>query len=250
MNALRRLIRWMVPAVCAVLASCIDGSEEYWLAADGSGRAEIRYEVPASFATSLGGISGVEDLLDRFVRETPTLHHVTRAVTRRHDRLTVELKGDFKSVRDLIAAVSGDSALTPAGGSSPLEPLIGDFAIQQAGTRVNFERTVHPGRAIPGSALLPASQFKGRRLVYQLHLPVAARDSNATRTADGGRTLIWERPLDGGMLKPLALRFEADLPLPWHWLAAGVGGTGLLAALAVYALRRRRNRRTAEPPVT
>ena len=43
MQILRRLARWFVLAGCGLLASCIDGREEFWLAGDGSGRAEIRY---------------------------------------------------------------------------------------------------------------------------------------------------------------------------------------------------------------
>ena len=247
MTALRRLLQLLVPAICAVLVSCIDGREEYWLAKDGSGRAEIRYEVPAAFATSMGGIRGVEEMLDRFVRETPTLSDVTRSVTRRGDRLTVEFKAAFGSVQDLIAAVSGESALTPVGEASPLDPLIGEFDIRQQGARVTFERTISPGRALPGSALLPSSQLKDRRLTYILHLPVAARQSNATDTADHGRTLIWEHPLESGTLRKFSIGFQADLPVPWRWIAVAVGVICLLAMLGVLLALRRRRR---QPPVT
>lgn len=249
MSTLRRLLRLLAPAICAVLASCIDGREEYWLAADGSGRAEIRYEVPAAFATGLGGTRGVEEMLDRFVRETPTLSAVTRNVTRRGDRLTVEFKAAFGSAEELIAAVSGESALTPAGEASPLDPLIGRFDIRQQGTRVAFERTVSPGRALPGSALLPSSQLRDRRLTYILHLPVAAWQSNATRTDDHGRTLIWEHPLDSGTLAKFSISFQADLPLPWRRIAAAAVAICLLAALGTRLVLRSR-RRPPAPTVT
>ncbi len=254
MNTLRLVLRLLAAAVCVALVSCIDGYEEYWLERDGSGRAEIVYDVPASFASTMGGVEGVENLLDRFVRETPTLHEVTREVTRRGDRLTVSLKARFKSVTDLIDAVSGESVLAPSGESSPLDPLIGDFDISQTGTRVSFRRTVRPGRALPGSALMPASKLKGRRLVYILHLPVPAAQSNATRTEDGGRTMVWECPLDSGKLRPQPLEFVADLPLPWGWIAGG-GGLGVVCLAAAVARLRRmwrgKGRPVQEsPPVT
>lgn len=248
MDAIRRLTRLLAAAACLVVVSCIDGREEYWLESDGSGRAEVRYEVPAGFVASIGGIGGVEDVLDRFVKETPTLSGVTRSVTRHGDRLTVEFKGNFKSVQDLIAAVSGDSALRPAGETSPLEPLIGDFVVRQQGARVEFQRTIYPGRALPGSALLPASQLKGRSLVYLLHLPVVPDESNATRTADHGRTLIWEHSLESGVLRKFSLHFQAELPLPWGWIAAGVAAIGLVVAVILHAIIRRR--RAARPLVT
>ena len=36
--------------IAALLSSCIDGREEFWLRGDGSGAAEVVYEVPAAAA--------------------------------------------------------------------------------------------------------------------------------------------------------------------------------------------------------
>lgn len=243
MNFIRHLFRLLACAGCLLLFSCIDGHEEYWLEADGSGRALIRYDVPAAFAASMGGIAGIEEVLDRFIRETPTLTDATRQVTRREERLTVELKASFKSVVDLIDSVSGDSALVPAGVESPLEPLIGKFDVRQQGLKVDFTRTVFPSKALPGSFFMPAAQLDGRHLVYILHLPTAARESNATRTEGDGRTLIWDQPFKGGAVKQLALRFKADLPLPWRLIAGAAGGLGGLCGLVVVAVRVLRRRR-------
>jgi hypothetical protein len=243
MSMLRLFIRLLAGAGCLLLLSCIDGHEEYWLESDGSGRAAIRYDVPAAFATRMGGVAGVEALIDQFIRETPTLTHATRQVTRHGDRLQVEFKASFGSVADLITAVSGDSALTPADGESALEPLIGDFTVGQEGRRVDFTRTVYPSKALPGSSFLPAAQLDGRHLVYILHLPVAALESNATRTAAGGRTLIWDQPFKGGAVKQLELRFKADLPLPWRLITGTIGGLGLLLGLGLAVLRHLRRKR-------
>jgi hypothetical protein len=250
MNMLRRLIRLLALAGCLLLLSCIDGHEEYWLEADGSGRAAIRYDVPAAFAASMGGSTGIEALLDQFIRETPTLTNTTRQVTRRGDRLTVELKTSFKSVLELIAAVSADSVLTSGHSKSVLEPLIGEFDVRQQGLKVDFKRTVYPSKALPGSFFMPKAQLEGRHLVYILHLPGAPRESNATRTEADGRTLIWDQPFEGGAVKQLALSFKADLPLPWRRIAGAIGGLAGLLGLGVFGLRRSRRKRAQRLAVT
>ena len=238
-----KIIHLLAVAGCLLLLSCIDGHEEYWLEPDGSGRATIRYEVPAAFAASMGGTPGIEAVLDQFIRETPTLTHATRQVTRQGDRLTVEFAASFKSVLDLITAVSGESALTPAGSNSPLDPLIGKFDVRQQGLRVDFTRTVFPSKALPGSFFMPAAKLDGRHLVYVLHLPVAARESNATRTEAAGRTLIWDQPFKGGAVKQLVLSFDADLPLPWRRIAGAIAGVCGLLGLGAFGLRRLRRKR-------
>ncbi|MEO0018770.1 MAG: hypothetical protein RLZZ522_2053 [Verrucomicrobiota bacterium] len=236
----RYFIRLLACAACLTLLSCIDGHEEYWLEADGSGRAAIHYEVPAAFAASLGGTQGIEEILDRFIRETPTLTHATRQVTRTGDRLTVELNASFNSVLDLIAAVSGDSALTAGAAGSALDPLIGKFDVRQQGLTVDFSRTVFPAKALPGSSFMPAAQLDGRHLVYILHLPVPAQETNATHTEADGRTLIWDQPFKGGAVKQLPLRFKAKLPLPWRLIAGSAAGLAALLGLAVLVFRRLR----------
>ena len=245
MTMIRYFIRLLACAACLTLFSCIDGHEEYWLEADGSGRAAIHYEVPAAFAASLGGTPGVEALLDRFIRETPTLTNATRQVTRNGDRLTVELNASFRSVLELITAVSGDSALSGGVAGSALDPLIGQFDVRQQGLTVDFTRTVFPAKALPGSFFLPAAQLDGRHLVYILHLPVPAQESNATRTEENGRTLIWDQPFKGGAVEQLPLRFKANLPLPWGLIAGGTAGLAGVLGLAVLAFRRLRRRRQA-----
>ena len=242
------LVRTLALLLCALVVSCIDGHEEYWLERDGSGRAELVYDVPAAMASAMGGVEGVRETLDRFVRETPTLYDATREVSRSGDRLKVVLKARFHSVEDLIKAVSGDSALGSADGTSPLDPLIGDFDVKQEGLKVFFRRTVRPGRALPGASLLMADRLKGRKLEYVLHLPVPAKRSNASRLEDGGRMLVWECPLDSGKLRPLPLEFEAEMPLPLAWIAGGAGGAALAVAVVALGVRRLRRNGAAAPP--
>ena len=243
MESMRCLSLLLLLAVCGLLASCIDGHEEFWIGADGSGRAEIHYEVPAAIASSMGGEAGISKLLDAFIGDTPTLTKATCRVTRKGDRLAVDFNASFKSVLDLIVAVSGDSALSAGNFKSVVDPLVGHFDIRQSGRGVEMTRTIRPSQSLPGSFLMPASQFEGRRLVYILHLPVAPRESNATRTADGGRTLIWDLTLKDGLKNPVVIHFKATMPVP-RWMMAALAAA--LALLGWMGWRRRRRRKSTQ----
>jgi len=236
---MRCLSRWVLLGLCALQASCIDGREEYWLAANGSGRAEIHYAIPAVIARSCGGEAGISKMLDKFVRETPTLTNASHQVTCHADRMVVDFNASFQSVLELIAALRGDSALSAGNCKLAVEPLIGQFEIRQSGSTVEVTRTVSPSKALPGFFLMPAAQFDGKRLVYILHLPVGAVASNATRTADSGRTLIWDQTLQEGLKHNVVIHFKAVLPLPWGKIAGVTVTLGWLGWLGLRAYRRR-----------
>ncbi|MEI6675961.1 MAG: hypothetical protein WCO57_12380 [Verrucomicrobiota bacterium] len=231
--------RLLLLGLCALQAACIDGREEYWLAANGSGRAEIHYEIPAVIARSCGGEAGLSMLLDKFVRETPTLTNASHQVTCHADRLVVDFNASFQSVLELVAALRGDSALSAGNFKPAVEPLIGQFDIRQSGPKVELTRTVSPSKALPGSFLMPAAQFDGKRLVYIMHLPVVAVESNATRTADSGRTLIWDQALQESLKHNVVIHFKATMPLPWGKIASVTVTLGLLGWLGLRARRRR-----------
>ena len=154
--------------------------------------------------------------------------------------MVVDFKASFKSALDLIDAVRGDSALSSGNLKPVVEPLIGQFDIHRSGTQVELTRTVRPGKALPGSFLLPASQFSGRRLTYIMHLPLAAEESNATRTEDGGRTLIWDEALQDGLKKSVVIHFKATVPIPWWAWAAAAAVVALAGWFVVRLFRRRR----------
>lgn len=232
-----KTVRWLAIPAALMLASCIDGREEYWLHADGSGRAELTYDLPASAARLQGGEAGLRSRLESLLGSADGITPTRCEVTPRGDRLVIRVAAAFRSVRDFKKATPSVRSELPASATA----MAGEISLNRHGRTLDLSRTVAPGRALAGSMFMPASQFKDRSLTYIVHLPVAASASNATRTSDGGRTLTWEFPLAQAVKAPVTTRFSAKIPLP-QWLVPALAGAALLGAgLAWTIVRRRRS---------
>lgn len=234
-DVVAKFFRMLAAAGCLLLVSCIDGREEFWLNADGSGRADITYSLPAAAARFQGGAEGVQAMVEKMLANAKALTHQRCEVTTKADRLTIHVSASFRSVRDLKTATRDESRkkLPPAA-----THLAGKFRITRDGRAIDFTRTISAGRALSGSAFMPASQFKGRNLRYIVHLPVAAGETNATRVSDGGRTLSWDFPLAQAIKGPVDTRFTATIPIP-AWVYGCAGGLGLTLAAGTFLLIRK-----------
>jgi hypothetical protein len=225
MTPLKAITRTLLLIAAGTLASCIDGREEFWLESDGSGRAEITYTLPAAVARIHGGESGIRNQIEAFLKNTPEINSSSCEVVTEGSRLRVKIRTVFDSALDLKNIASG-AALKEL--PSAASHLAGDVRVDLQGRTLDFKRQASPAKALPGSAFLPASQLDGRRIVCIMHLPAAATDSNATRTEDSGRTLIWDIPLAEAIKEPLITRFKMKIPIPW----ALVGTIALPLSLA------------------
>ena len=239
MEPTRHIVRILTAITACLLVSCIDGREEIWLNANGSGRADVSYSLPAAAARFQGGEAGVRRIIGDFLKNTPAIATSSYEVSTDQDRLKIRVQATFDSALDLKEISNGASlAKLPSSASY----LAGDMTVDVHGRTVDFSRTIAPGKALPGAIFLPATQFEGRNLTYIIHLPAAATDANATRVEDAGRTLVWDYPLSGALGNPLTLRFKAKIPVP-TWAVASIAGTVLL--LAYFAIRRMRR---VKPP--
>jgi hypothetical protein len=119
--------------------------------------------------------------------------------------------------------------------------IAGDLVVQLKGLDIDFTRTVKVREALGLASLaIGADDRRNRSLEYIIHLPRAAKESNAASTADGGKTLVWKSSLGDAMKGPLVTHFRAALPIPWYaHVAAGL----LLAGIVALILRIRRKRR-------
>lgn len=224
----------LLVATC-LLSACIDGHEEIWLEANGSGRAEITYSLPQAAARFQGGEVGVGEMVGKFLADNPAIRSSSHRVTTQGARLEVFVSATFDSALDLKNFATGPAIQALP---SSATALAGEVTIRTRGRTVDFERRIAPGSALPGAGFLPASNFAGRSLRYTIHLPVAPLESNATRTMNGGRTLVWEFPLADAIRRPFSTRFVAQVPIP-PWLVAAAALLLLSAAgLAYFAIRR------------
>jgi hypothetical protein len=212
MKRVRLITRFVLSGACALLSSCIDTREEYWLEPDGSGRAEFQFSLPAAAASLHGGPSAIREQINGFLKNTPEITASSCDVLTENDRVTIKASASFKSALDFKNLNSESS--TKALPSAALH-LIGEIRADLHGRTVDFSRTISHAKAVPGHVFIPASQVDGHRVVYIMHLPAAATDSNATRTEDSGRTLVWDIPLADAFKRPVVTSFKMNVPIPW-----------------------------------
>lgn len=219
-----------------LLPSCIDGHEEVWIEPNGSGRAEITYSIPARAVQLKGGDQAVVEMIRGFLANTPEISQSTCEVRTEGDTTRILVRTTFDSALDLKNAPHGPGSvhLPPAA-----KHLAGVVATTLQGRTLDFTRTIQPGKALPGSSLLPNSTYQGHHLTYIIHLPAVPGTHNATRTENGGRTLIWEKNLEDAVRAPIITHFRMDIPIPWKWIALIAAGLGLLAIIVTRHLKKR-----------
>lgn len=220
-----------------MLSSCIDGREEYWLARDGSGVAEIIYEVPAKAAALKGGDLSLQQRIEDWIAATPEVRKEICQVTTTGDRTRIHVRLAFDSVRKLAKLSNSEPEANSPGLPNAFRHLVGEFDFQMKGRDVEFTRTISPGKAFLNGLLLPKHETDGRRLVYTLHLPEPALESNATQTLDDGKTLVWDRALADGLKQPLVTHVKARVPVP-AWLIASSAGLGVMLLFTAAKFRR------------
>ena len=238
---MQHILRLLTLLTAGMLVSCLDGREEIWLNANGSGRAEIAYTVPAAAARLQGGEAGIRQLIGEFLKNTPAISTSRHEVVTDRDRLKIRVEATFESAMELQEISQGKSLERLP---SSAQYLAGHMALAFSGRTVDFSRTVTLGKALPGAIFLPASQFEGRVLTYIIHLPAAASETNATRVTNGGRTLEWNYPLASAIRGPLKLHFKTQIPIPSWAIASLIAVVTLLA----YAVVRRQIRARKSSP--
>jgi len=243
MNRLQGITRLILSACTILLVSCIDGREEYWVRADGGGRAEINYRLPASVAMMHGGEAGIRECVTTFLKGTPAIRNSACEVVADSDFTSVKIRANFDSVLDMMELARGGSIkkLPPAA-----VHMAGELKTSISGRTVNLTRTVSVGKAMPGYILLPDSSLDGRHLVYIIHLPSSVVESNATRTEDGGHTLVWDFPLSQALKTDLVTRFKVLIPIPWALVSVAGIVVLFVAGLTYFLAHKVRKRKRPE----
>lgn len=240
MKHLRHIAHWMALMGSLLLGSCIDSREEFWLEANGSGRAQMQFSIPTSAASMCGGNEGIRRMIDHLGQSGPTLHHFHHTITTKADRTRIDISFAFDSPRDLEALREGEAFKTLPGAATH---MAGEVKTEIHGLSVDYQRTIAVGKAMPGAFLLPESKFAGCHLLTIMHLPVVASRTNATRVENGGRTLIWDTPMAKAVKSPVIHQVEFPIPIPrviYLGLAALVIIAGILTQRRRAKLMRKR----------
>lgn len=236
----RHLIRPLVALFALALGGCIDSREEVWIERDGSGRAEIRVEIPSAATTLHGGPDGLRELVESFIDGGSGIETDSITISTADARTTVAVAIRFESALKASEVMEGEAIdQLPTAAQS----FVGTARTRIHGLTLDFNRTIDPGAALPGATLLPGKPWQGHALEYIIHLPVAAKSSNATRTENDGCTLVWDIPLADAVRAPFSTRFEMDLPIPWSTVSA----VAIPLSLAGGWLLLRRIRKPAAP---
>ncbi|MFT3992038.1 MAG: hypothetical protein QM680_11570 [Luteolibacter sp.] len=218
-----RLLKLCALFAACLLVSCIDGREEYWFLANGSGRAELTYTFPALAARLGGGEEAIREKIAAFLKDNPAFSSSSYELTRNGGTLSATVRVEFDSIRDLkkLNASGETSSLSEAS-----RYFTGNIDLAFQGLTLELTRTIQVGKAIPTAAFLPQRELENRRLVYIIHLPTSALETNATRTEDAGKTLIWDIPLADALRSPTVLHAKGRIPLP-PWLVITASGVSL-----------------------
>jgi hypothetical protein len=231
---------FLLVALAMLHVSCIDGREEYWLESDGGGRAEITYTLPAAAVRLHGGAAGLRKQITARLRKIPGINSCECSTLEENDQVTITVKTDFESALSFKKLATDNSGMPSAA-----THLMGEIRADIHGRTLDFMRTITASKALPAFSFLPAASFEERQLSYILHLPAAALDSNATRSENYGRTLIWEVPLATAIKSPVVTRFSMDIPIPWRLVTAILLPFSLAGGFAFHRfLKSRRARKT------
>lgn len=231
----RLMLRWLAILIACLLTSCIDGREEYWFNATGGGHATLTYSLPVAAADLSGGETAIREKIAAYLKDNEAFTSSSYTVTQVDGRLVATVNVAFRSVKDLKKL-----AKRGKGGDAPSAAryFMGDIDLEVKGLLVDFTRKISPTRAIPGALFLPRKELEGHNLQYIVHLPIQPLESNATRTEDAGRTLIWDIPLSQALREPFITHFKARIPLP-RWLLPGLGGLVLSVGLGIWKWRKK-----------
>jgi hypothetical protein len=235
---MKSALRFLLVIIATLLVSCIDGREEYWIESDGSGRAEITYTLPAAAVQRQGGDTELRKQITEWIQKIPGVTSCECSLLEANDEITITVKTEFESALEFKQLAEEDSGMPFAA-----THLMGEIRADIRGRTFDFSRTIFASKALPGASLLPDASMQGRQLTYIMHLPAAALESNATRSENNGRTLIWEVPLAVALKMPVITRFRMDVPIPWKLVSAIVLP---LVIVGGFVFRRyRRNRAVA-----
>jgi hypothetical protein len=220
---MKRLLSLIALAVLSLLLnSCLDGKEEYWFEANGSGRIQSEYRLPGFAIASMGGEAELRSKIEAFFQKEPSITLVKLETKVDGAQTILQVEAQFDSIQDFANLLESKPATTnepPADDlPEPLRNLLGNFNIKRQGLAIDFDRTVTPSKLFGQGLLAPsAKQLEGHQLQYIMHLPSVPEEHNAHLVSNDGKTLSWNFALKDAMKQPIRTHFLTPIPIPW-WI--------------------------------
>ena len=242
----RFLILTALAAAALLLSSCIDSREEIWLNPSGSGKARITLSVPSSAIILRGGPDAVSSSIDEILAKHPSIVSVDKNIITQDNRSTIDVTFRFNSALDLSASMA--KAMEDPKIPAPARYFMGKTSFRQDGLTFTGERLIDAGKAVPGSRFLPPADANFR-LQTILHLPFTPSEHNATRTANNGRTLIWDIPLATALRSPHIQRIQVRATTPLILAIATTSALILIISLLLWRRRIRSRKINIAPPM-
>lgn len=212
-----------------MLSGCIEGEEQIWLNADGSGRIEARYKMPSAVAKRIGEPAELVKVLQEAAERDPHVEITKLTHTTEGGGITLTFSGTFDDLNKL--ASFPQRQLRDA--SQPdkrvqAEVLFGESAMVISDDNIAYDRNIdiswllQSTPATKSIAKMPAL-FGKSSLTFILNLPGEARESNASSQSENKRRLEWNFLLKENTAGPMPMTARAALPAskpPWLFLLA------------------------------
>lgn len=204
--------------IVAMLSSCLDGHEEYWINRDSSGRLEARYLLPSVAIANMGGEAAMRTKIENYFAGQKTVSMKHLSLSNQQGSVILDIKVEFTQASDFIALLNGGAGDTTDVEPDALDMLLGKMTANREGLSIAIQRDVDIRKLFPqGLFKLTGEQTRDRNLEYIIHLPVIPHTSNAHEITDGGKTLRWNYPLSQALQEPLFLKVLAPIPIP-SWI--------------------------------
>ncbi|SHK26872.1 hypothetical protein SAMN02745181_3534 [Rubritalea squalenifaciens DSM 18772] len=248
LSLLRLVYAIALCTLCCLSSSCLDGQEEITVLEDGSGSAQISYNIPTR-ALNEDDATSLEVYLNKIAdkHDSLKLTHFSKSASG-FGMQRIEARLEFTSIIE-VAEIYENELCGPE--APKLNPemqalldkacaLMGKFEVSVRGLDIDIKREVNLKPLFEGKIknpeILGESEFR-----YILHLPKAVSDSNATLISEDKKSLQWSIKLKNYVNQPIIM--QSSIPLPW-WIPASLVAILFIILLGfIWLIRRIRQKK-------
>ena len=245
--SVQRWFRILLFLPALLLQSClIEGEEEIWIEADGAGKIRIQYTVPTQMVKTMGN----PDDYIRAIREIDEREDGARVTALSFDEVGKQslfggssrfiLEAEFDDILQFFElAERNENDFVSATGSNTdtLETIVGEIDLEMNFLKPQVERTVSFEKLLPKTVHKFPNALGQSSFSYIYHLPFPIEETNAHQISEDRKTVQWKFLLKEHVTKPLVMKLETNIPLPW-WFIAIITILALIVIRVLYRVMR------------